>query len=98
MKDGVIADYRVTQAMLKYFMKKALGKWNPFQADRARIRSCRRDLDRKARRHRSGVKAGAKDAYVVKEPILAAIGAGIPIQEPMGRMVATSAAAPSTSP
>jgi rod shape-determining protein MreB and related proteins len=88
MKDGVIADYRVTEAMLRYFMRKALGKWNIFKpivlvSVPAGVTSTEKRAVIEA-----AVKAGAKDAYVVKEPILAAIGAGIPIQEPMGRMVA----------
>jgi len=87
MKDGVIADYRVTEAMLKYFINKALGKWNIFKPDvmisvPAGVTSTERRAVIEA-----AIKAGAKNAYVVKEPILAAIGAGIPIYEPMGHMV-----------
>ena len=87
MKDGVIADYRITEAMLRYFINKALGRINIFKPEvmvsvpagitsterRAVIEAC--------------IKAGAKNAYVVKEPILAAIGAGIPIQEACGHMI-----------
>ena len=87
MKDGVIADYRVTEAMLRYFIDKALGKWNFFKPEvmvsvPAGVTSTERRAVIEA-----AMKAGAKNAYVVKEPILAAIGAGIPIQEPMGHMV-----------
>jgi len=87
MKDGVIADYRVTEAMLRYFIDKALGKWNLFKPDvmvsvPAGITSTERRAVIEA-----AIKAGAKNAYVVKEPILAAIGAGIPIYEPAGHMV-----------
>jgi len=87
MKDGVIADYRVTEAMLRYFIDKALGKWNLFKPEvmlsvPAGVTSTERRAVVEA-----AIKAGAKNAYVVKEPILAAIGAGIPIQEPMGHMV-----------
>ena len=87
MKDGVIADYRVTEAMLRYFIKKAMG-WNPFKpivlvSVPAGVTSTEKRAVIEA-----AVKAGARTAYVVKEPILAAIGAGIPIQEPSGRMVA----------
>jgi rod shape-determining protein MreB len=87
MKDGVIADYRVTEAMLRYFIDKALGKWNLFRPEvmvsvPAGVTSTERRAVIEA-----AIKAGAKNAYVVKEPILAAIGAGIPIQEPMGHMV-----------
>ncbi len=87
MKDGVIADYRVTQAMLKYFMRKALGRWNPFRPTVLISVPAGVTSTEKRAVIEAAVKAGAKDAFVVKEPILAAIGAGIPIQEPMGRMV-----------
>jgi len=87
MKDGVIADYRVTEAMLRYFIDKALGKWNFFKPEvmvsvPAGVTSTERRAVIEA-----AMRAGAKNAYVVKEPILAAIGAGIPIQEPMGHMI-----------
>ena len=88
MKDGVIADYRVTEAMLRYFMKKALGRFNILKpivliSVPAGVTSTEKRAVIEA-----AVKAGAQDAFVVKEPILAAIGAGIPIQEALGRMVA----------
>ena len=88
MKDGVIADYRVTEAMLRYYMSKALGKWNFIKPEvmisvPAGVTSTERRAVIEA-----AVKAGAKNAYVVKEPILAAIGAGISIYEPKGHMIA----------
>ncbi|MBI2065807.1 MAG: rod shape-determining protein [Candidatus Zambryskibacteria bacterium] len=87
MKDGVIADYRVTEAMLRYYIDKALGRWNIFKPDvlisvPAGVTSTERRAVVEA-----AIKAGAKNAYVVKEPILAAIGAGIPIQEAAGHMI-----------
>ena len=87
MRDGVIADYRVTEAMLRYFMNKALGPFNFFKPDvmisvPAGVTSTERRAVVEA-----AVKAGARQAYVVKEPILAAIGAGIPIYESRGHMV-----------
>ena len=87
MKDGVIADYRVTEAMLRYYIKKALGKWNLFRPEvmisvPAGVTSTERRAVVEA-----ATKAGAREAYVVKEPILAAIGAGIPIQEARGHMI-----------
>ena len=87
MKDGVIADYRVTEAMLRYFMRKALG-WNPFKPSVLVSVPAGVTSTEKRAVIEAAIKAGAKNAYVVKEPILAAIGAGIPIHEPMGRMVA----------
>jgi rod shape-determining protein MreB and related proteins len=88
MKDGVIADYRVTEAMLRYFMKKALGKYNIWKPTVLVSVPAGVTSTEKRAVIEAAAKAGAKDAYVVKEPILAAIGAGIPIHEPLGRMVA----------
>ena len=87
MRDGVIADYRVTEAMLRYYFNKALGKWSFVRPDvlisvPAGITSTERRAVIEA-----ALKAGAKNAYVAKEPILAAIGAGIPIYESRGHMV-----------
>ncbi len=87
MKDGVIADYRVTEAMLRYFMNKALGSFSLIKPEvmisvPAGVTSTERRAVVEA-----AIKAGAKNAYVVKEPILAAIGAGIPIHESKGHMV-----------
>jgi rod shape-determining protein MreB and related proteins len=87
MRDGVIADYRVTEAMLRHYFKKALGNWNVFKPEvmisvPAGVTSTERRAVVEA-----ALKAGARRAYVVKEPILAAIGAGIPIHEAQGHMV-----------
>jgi len=87
MKDGVIADYRVTEAMLRYYFSKALGKYNIFKPEvmvsvPAGVTSTERRAVIEA-----AIKAGAKNAYIVKEPILAAIGAGIPIQDAQGHMI-----------
>lgn len=87
MRDGVIADYRVTEAMLRYYIHKALGGFNLFKPDvmvsvPAGVTSTERRAVIEA-----ALKAGARNAYVVKEPILAAIGAGIPIHEAKGRMI-----------
>lgn len=87
MKDGVIADYRVTEAMLRYFMRKALGKWNIWKPTVLVSVPAGVTSTEKRAVIEAAIKAGAADAFVVKEPILAAIGAGIPIQEPLGRMV-----------
>ncbi len=87
MQDGVIADYRVTQAMLKYFVDKALGNLRVFKPELmigvpAGITSTERRAVIEA-----GTAAGAKAVFVAKEPILAAIGAGIPINSCSGHMV-----------
>lgn len=87
MKDGVIADYRVTEVMLSYFINKSLGKMNIFKPEvmisvPAGINSTERRAVMEA-----AMKAGVKKAYIVKEPILGAIGAGMKIEEPAGRMI-----------
>jgi rod shape-determining protein MreB len=87
MKDGVIADYRVTEAMLRYFINKTSGRVRVFKPEvmisiPAGITSTERRAVIDA-----AVQAGAKSAYVVKEPILAAIGAEIPINTPSGNMI-----------
>jgi len=88
IKDGVIADYRVTEAMLRYFIDKALGRFTLFKPEvmvsvPAGITSTERRAVVEAT-----LRAGARSVFVVKEPILAAIGAGIPIHEPRGHMIA----------
>ena len=88
MKDGVIADYRVTEAMLRYFMRRALGQFNIWKPTVLVSVPAGVTSTEKRAVIEAAVKAGASDAFVVKEPILAAIGAGIPIHEPSGRMVA----------
>ncbi|MSR71159.1 MAG: rod shape-determining protein [Candidatus Taylorbacteria bacterium] len=87
MKDGVIADYRVTEAMLRYFIDKAMGKWNIMKPEvMVSVPAGVTSTERRAVIEAT-IKAGARNAYVVKEPILAAIGAGIPIQEAIGHMI-----------
>ncbi len=87
LRDGVIADYRVTEAMLKYFINKVSGKIRLFRPEvmisiPAGITSTERRAVIDA-----AIKAGAKAAYIVKEPLLAAIGAGIPIHNAQGNMI-----------
>jgi rod shape-determining protein MreB len=87
LKDGVIADFRVTQAMLKYFLDKVFGRWRIFKPELmigvpAGITSTEKRAVIEA-----GMNAGAKAVYLAKEPILAAIGAGIPINSCSGNMI-----------
>ncbi|HBI92473.1 MAG: rod shape-determining protein [Terrisporobacter othiniensis] len=87
MKDGVIADFDVTQSMLSYFIQKAAAKKGVVSP---RIAICvpfgvteveKRAIEEAARQ------AGAKDAFLIEEPMAAAIGAGLRIEEPEGNMV-----------
>lgn len=87
MQDGVIADYKVTEVMLQFFLGKALGKWNIFRPDviisvPAGVTSTQRRAVIEA-----ALNAGARTAHVIKEPILAAIGAGIHINDSRGYMI-----------
>ena len=87
MRDGVIADFRVTQAMLSYFINKVLGNFKFIKPELmisvpAGITSTERRAVIEA-----ATNAGAKEAFVAKEPILAAIGAGIPINACSGHMI-----------
>jgi len=87
LKDGVIADYRVTQAMLRYFIRKAMGKYKLFKPEvMVSVPTGVTSTERRAVVE-AAIRAGARNAYVVKESVLAAIGAGIPIQESRGHMV-----------
>jgi len=87
VKDGVIADYKVTEAMMRYFINKVSGKVRFFKPEV--IVSVPAGITSTERRAviDATMQAGAKAAYVVKEPILAAIGAGIPINTPFGNMI-----------
>lgn len=87
MKDGVIADYRVTEAMLRYFLRKALPKFNVLKPEVMVSVPAGVTSTEKRAVVEAAMKAGARNAYVVKEPILAAIGAGVPIYEPQGHMI-----------
>jgi rod shape-determining protein MreB len=87
LKDGVIADYQVTAAMLKYFMDKVIGPWKLFKPDL--IISVPVGITSTERRAVIGAarQAGAKEAYVAREPILAALGTGVPINSAGGNML-----------
>lgn len=87
LKDGVIADYRVTEAMLKYFIGKVSGRFRIFRPEVMISVPAGITSTEKRAAIDATIKAGAKAAYVVKEPILAAIGAEIPIHEPQGSMI-----------
>ena len=87
MRDGVIADYRMTEIMLRHYINKVLGKWNIFKPDVMVSVPAGVTSTEKRAVIEATIKAGARNAYVIKEPILAAIGAGIPIQEAHGHMI-----------
>jgi rod shape-determining protein MreB len=84
MKDGVIADYDTTAAMLKYFIEKTAGNSKP--AAMISVPSGVTEVEKRAVIDASRV-AGAREAYVIEEPFAAAIGAGLPVMDPTGSMV-----------
>jgi len=87
MKDGVIADYRITEAMLRYFIGKALGNVRFFRPEvMVSVPAGITSTERRAVIDAT-MQAGARAAYIIKEPVAAAIGAGIPIGESSGNMV-----------
>lgn len=87
MRDGVIADYTITEAMLSYFIDKACGKSRFFKPE---VMICIpggvTQVERRAVLDAT-LSAGAKAAYLIEEPLAAAIGAKIPIAQPAGHMV-----------
>jgi len=87
MKDGVIADFAVTEAMLRYFINRA---HNRRTLVRPRIIICVpfgvTEVEKRAVKE-SAESAGAREVYLIEEPMAAAIGAGLPITEPTGNMV-----------
>ncbi|HQK63958.1 MAG TPA: rod shape-determining protein [Candidatus Staskawiczbacteria bacterium] len=87
LKDGVIADYKVTQAMMKYFIAKSSSGFKPFKPELVISVPAGITSTEKRAVIEAALTAGAKSAYVAKEPILAAIGAGIPINSCSGHMI-----------
>ena len=88
MKDGVIADFDVTQAMLKYFIRKAMNSKSSFVRPRVvvGVPSGVTEVEKRAVID-AAQQAGAREAYLIEEPMAAAIGAGLPVEEATGSMV-----------
>ena len=88
MKDGVIADYVITEAMLRFFINKATGGKFMFSGPEVMISvpAGVTSVEKRAVRD-AALKAGAKEAYLIEEPLAAAIGANVPISGPSGNMV-----------
>jgi len=87
MVDGAIADYRVTGAMLKYFIRKAVGMLSFMKPEVLISVPAGITSTEKRAVIEATLDAGAKAVYLVKEPVLAAIGAKIPINSPIGNMI-----------
>lgn len=87
LRDGVIADYRVTQAMIKYFIDRTGGRFSFLKPElMVAIPAGSSSTERRAVVE-AGLSAGARHVFVAKEPILAAIGAGIPIDTCSGHLI-----------
>ena len=88
MKDGVIADFSITEKMLQFFMKKVLK--SSFFSPSPKVLICvpcgATQVERRAIKE-SAVGAGARDVYLIEEPMAAALGAGMPIEEASGTMI-----------
>jgi len=89
LKDGVIADFEVTESMLRYFINKTRVKRFPWQP-KPRVVVCVpsgvTEVEKRAV-FEATMQAGARQAFLIEEPMAAAIGSGLPIQEPTGSMV-----------
>jgi rod shape-determining protein MreB and related proteins len=85
MKDGVIADYVITEAMLRYFIRKA-GRSFTKPEVMVCVPSGVTSVEKRAVRD-AALKAGAREAYLIEEPLAAAIGANVPISGPSGNMI-----------
>lgn len=88
LKDGVIADFDITQKMIKYFIAKALPNLGPFSGTKVvvGIPSQITEVEKRAV-FDAAYSAGVKEAYLIEEPMAAAIGANLPITEPTGSMI-----------
>ncbi|PIR90485.1 rod shape-determining protein [bacterium (Candidatus Gribaldobacteria) CG10_big_fil_rev_8_21_14_0_10_37_21] len=87
LKDGVIADYKVTEAMMRYFIKKSKSKFGFLKPEIVVSIPVGASSTERRAVIEAAKSAGAREAYVAKEPILAAIGAGIPINSAEGNMI-----------
>ncbi len=87
VRDGVIADYTVTEAMLRHFIRRVIGR-NPLLRPQIMMSTPKgvTSVERRAV-YDAAIQAGAKEAYLIPEPLAAAYGAGMPINTPTGNMV-----------
>jgi rod shape-determining protein MreB len=86
LKDGVIADFEVTEAMLRHFIKKVSGKRRTHPRVVIAIPSGITEVERRAVKE-SAEQAGAREVYLIEEPMAAAIGVGLPVQDASGNMI-----------
>src|SRR5437773_2433047 len=86
MKDGVIADFEITEAMLRYFISKVHNRRGVGPRVIVAVPSGITEVEKRAVKD-SATHAGARDVYLIEEPMAAAIGVGLPVHEPAGNMI-----------
>jgi len=86
MKDGVIADFDITQTMLRYFIRKAYKRGLLKPRVIVAVPSGCTEVERRAVLD-AAIQAGAREAYTVEEPMAAAIGSGLPVNDPTGNLI-----------
>jgi len=87
MRDGVIADYVVTEAMLRYFISGIVGRFRLFRPEMMISVPVGVTSVESRAVHDAAIQAGAKNAHLIPEPLAAALGAGMPIHTPTGNMI-----------
>jgi len=87
MRDGVIADYVVTEAMLRYFISGVVGRFRLFKPEMMISVPVGVTSVESRAVHDAAIQAGAKNAHLIPEPLAAALGAGMPVHTPTGNMV-----------
>ncbi len=87
MRDGVIADYMVTEAMLRYFISGIVGRFRLFRPEMMISVPVGVTTVESRAVHDAAIQAGAKNAHLIPEPLAAALGAGMPVHTPTGNMV-----------
>ena len=87
MRDGVIADYEVTEAMLRYFVDKVIGGFRLFKpVIMMTVPYGVTSVERRAV-HEAAIQAGAREVHLIPEPLAAALGAGLPVDTPSGNLI-----------
>ena len=87
MRDGVIADYAVTEAMLRYFISGIVGRFRLFRPEMMISVPVGVTTVESRAVHDAAIQAGVKNAHLIPEPLAAALGAGMPVHTPTGNMV-----------
>ncbi|HEV8672248.1 MAG TPA: rod shape-determining protein [Candidatus Limnocylindria bacterium] len=87
MRDGVIADYVITELLLRHFINKVAGRVRLFQPELVICMPAGVTSVERRAVHDAAIRAGARSAYLIEEPLAAALGANIPIDGPSGNLI-----------